>query len=308
MGLLKFDGNISSACSASCYFARRISGVSRHKQQGDRLRFSPPPDFGNFNEETGKGDTPLVNAATKMKKVFPLDVMGYGTTIDEKIFGLAGLQKLTMLQKEQSKDMKIHTSSRPVHRKITDDENVAIYVDEITISMEMTDGKSEFNVRVSTILEFQDGKWKVIHWHGSKPVESESDTWHKEEWKQKNEELEKLVEEKTTDLLNKNRELEIEAALERVRSRSMAMHKSSELLEVANVLFQQLRSLGGNLWASGIVICKTDSDDDEVWFANEKGVLPPIAVPHTEDPVHKEMYDGWKKKMDLFSELRMIRN
>ena len=97
------------------------------------------------------------------------------------------------------------------------------------------------------------------------------------------------------------REATIEAALERVRSRGMAMHHSTDMLAVADVLFQQLRSLGGNLWGSGVVICTTDVDDDEVWFANENGVLPPIAVPHTMDATHKKMYEGWIDKMQLFS-------
>jgi signal transduction histidine kinase len=171
------------------------------------------------------------------------DVMGYGTTIDEKIFDLAGLQKLTMLQKEQAKDMEIDISSNPVYRKITDDGNVAVYVDEVLISMEIADGKNEFTVRISTILEFQDSKWKIIHWHGSKPVESEGDTWHKEEWKQKNEALQKLVDEKTADLENKNYVLEIEAALERVRAVAMSMQKPDDILDVCQIISKQLELL-----------------------------------------------------------------
>jgi hypothetical protein len=45
------------------------------------------------------------------------------------------------------------------------------------------------------------------------------------------------------------------------------------------------------MWGCGVVICQDDADDDEVWFANENGVLPPIAVPHTEDSTHKKMYE-----------------
>ncbi len=40
------------------------------------------------------------------------------------------------------------------------------------------------------------------------------------------------------------REAQIEAALERVRSRTMAMHKSDELSEVASLLFQQIGETG----------------------------------------------------------------
>ena len=39
------------------------------------------------------------------------------------------------------------------------------------------------------------------------------------------------------------REAQIEAALERVRARTMAMHRSEELAEAASVLFQQILSL-----------------------------------------------------------------
>ena len=46
------------------------------------------------------------------------------------------------------------------------------------------------------------------------------------------------------ELAAKNRELEIEAALEEVRSRTMAMKKSEELSETAAVLFQQFKELG----------------------------------------------------------------
>ena len=52
------------------------------------------------------------------------------------------------------------------------------------------------------------------------------------------------------------REAHIEAALERVRSRSMAMHNSDEIGEVAKILFEQLNSLGGQLWATGFGFCE----------------------------------------------------
>ncbi|WP_445381558.1 sensor histidine kinase [Robiginitalea sp. IMCC43444] len=101
------------------------------------------------------------------------------------------------------------------------------------------------------------------------------------------------------------REAQIEAALERVRAQTMAMHKSSELVDVADVLFKQLRGLGGtlteHLWGCGVVICKPNSTDDEVWFANEHGVVPPVSMPHTEDPAHRKLYEGWQKGLEQFA-------
>ena len=50
------------------------------------------------------------------------------------------------------------------------------------------------------------------------------------------------------------REAQIEAALERVRSRTMAMKGSNELAEVALSLFQQVKELGIEAWAAGFNI------------------------------------------------------
>ena len=96
------------------------------------------------------------------------------------------------------------------------------------------------------------------------------------------------------------KEAQIETALERVRSRSMAMHQSNEIGDVAFVLFQQLKSLGGELWGTGFGFCEKDSDD-EYWFANEKGIMPQLKIPHTVDPIHKQMHEGWNKNLELFS-------
>ncbi|WP_144607413.1 ATP-binding protein [Algoriphagus algorifonticola] len=97
------------------------------------------------------------------------------------------------------------------------------------------------------------------------------------------------------------REAQIESALERVRSRSMAMHNSNEIGDVAMILFQQLKSLGGELWGTGFGFCEKDSAVDEFWFANENGIMPHLKIPNNVDPAHKQMYEGWKKNLDFLS-------
>ncbi|WP_194775885.1 ATP-binding protein [Pararhodonellum marinum] len=98
-----------------------------------------------------------------------------------------------------------------------------------------------------------------------------------------------------------HREAQIELALERVRARTMAMQKSEELADAAFVLFEQLRALGGNLWGTGFGLCQEHVGKDEFWFANENGVFPPVAIPNTTDPAHKQMYREWQKKTDFLS-------
>jgi hypothetical protein len=97
------------------------------------------------------------------------------------------------------------------------------------------------------------------------------------------------------------REAQIEAALERVRARSMAMHHSSELHAAADVLFQQLRIFGGNIMNAGIALCNQDADEDEYWLSSDDGLRPVISIPHTEDSIQKNLYEGWKNKSEFFS-------
>ncbi len=130
------------------------------------------------------------------------DVFGFGTTIDEKIFSLADARKLLLAQKEQSKDLQMDFKAIPLKRWLTATENAAVFTGEIIMSVTMENETVEIYMRFSTVLEYRQDKWIVIHFHGSKPenVESEKDTFGIEDWKQKNAELERMVAEKTSEL------------------------------------------------------------------------------------------------------------
>ncbi|HSR37424.1 MAG TPA: hypothetical protein VLL95_00815, partial [Phnomibacter sp.] len=98
------------------------------------------------------------------------------------------------------------------------------------------------------------------------------------------------------------REAQIEAALERVRSRSMAMHDSKELGEVAKVMFNQMKLLGGELFAFGIVLCDKDENVVEQWHGLGEGdMMTPFQVPVDLDYIHRYRYDQWKAGVELFS-------
>lgn len=228
------------------------------------------------------------------------DVMGYGTTIDERVFDYQGLLDIIEMQKQQSDSIQFNMTLTPVHRKITGDGNSAVYVDEVLVSMKLEEGLNEFTARVSTVLDHVDGKWKVIHWHGSKAVETEGDTWHKEEWKKKNEELQRLVDEKTADLKQKNRELEIEAALEKVRSRTMAMQHSNELPEAANVLFNEIRALGINAWSAGYNILSEDRRSSSCVMSSEGTLQAPFHLPFTGESSFMAWYEAIESNADFF--------
>ena len=71
-------------------------------------------------------------------------------------------------------------------------------------------------------------------------------------------ELKEAIKRRTVELDLKNRELEIEAALEKVRSCTMAMQHSDELQETANKLFLEVQALGIPSWSCGFNILSED--------------------------------------------------
>ena len=68
------------------------------------------------------------------------------------------------------------------------------------------------------------------------------------------------------ELQSKNRELEVEAALEMVRIRATAMRISSELAETSAVLFQQLNELNIKAIRIGVGIFDDANDAMEIWL------------------------------------------
>ena len=85
------------------------------------------------------------------------------------------------------------------------------------------------------------------------------------------------------ELAAKNHELEIEAALEKVRSRANSMHRSESLHDVINEVNDQLRQLGFRFDGTDFL---TDHSDKgyNIWLAN---FPTPIYVPAID---HKLVY------------------
>jgi signal transduction histidine kinase/DNA-directed RNA polymerase subunit N (RpoN/RPB10) len=93
------------------------------------------------------------------------------------------------------------------------------------------------------------------------------------------------------------REALIETALERVRSRTLAMQKSDELAETSAVLFKQLIGLGISPNRLYISIMKDDKGETEFWITDEDGTKVSMAYEDNlnNHPSFKKMFDGWKK-------------
>ena len=76
------------------------------------------------------------------------------------------------------------------------------------------------------------------------------------------------------------REAKIEAALEKVRSRSMGMQSSEELPEVANLMFLEIQTLDIHAWSCGYCILEEDRRSSTCIMSSEGTLQKPFLLPH----------------------------
>jgi len=108
------------------------------------------------------------------------------------------------------------------------------------------------------------------------------------------EELQLTNETLKKELEQKNRELEIEAALERLRARSIAMHKSNELKDVVRALYKEFRILVTDIDSVNIQLNPDSSKDIYYWASVEKDIYPELYhVPYSELPIFEKFYDAF---------------
>ena len=97
------------------------------------------------------------------------------------------------------------------------------------------------------------------------------------------------------------REAKIEAALERVRARSMAMHQSDELKDVIKVIFNQMAHLNINAEHAGIVVDYEPKKDWHFWVAETQDIPSKITVPYLDLVWDRQFTEAKKKSMDFFT-------
>ena len=124
----------------------------------------------------------------------------------------------------------------------------------------------------------------------------ERSEWHRVDLENQHDRDQHLYRRLQADLEAARREAEVEAALERVRSRTMAMHASDELREVVAVTYAELQALGFPS-AACILITRDEARGGwEFWMSNRRReVLPePYLIPPFDHPVYRQIRDGWE--------------
>ncbi len=99
-----------------------------------------------------------------------------------------------------------------------------------------------------------------------------------------------------------NRELEIEASLERVRTRAMAMQKSDDLAYAVAIIFEELDKLNIGMLRCGIGILNKENRSVNVWAATTSDKNIPVQISGDESmdshPLLKGAFNAWLKQED----------
>lgn len=103
------------------------------------------------------------------------------------------------------------------------------------------------------------------------------------------------------------REAQLEAALERVRGKAMAMRNSEDLSAAASTAFTELRKLGINPIRFGVGLLSKESRKAQLYSAVSSAEGDSLAlvgwVMLTGHPVLEDIYQSWLKNEDIFPEL-----
>ena len=162
------------------------------------------------------------------------------------------------------------------------------------------------HMRVSAILNPTGKGWKVIQHHASFPDmrAGEGEQMAAEKIKAENVQLRDAVKRRTVELEQKNRELEIESSLEKVRAQALGMHKPDDLLNVCKVLFKELSLLGFSELRNAIIHTFNDKQKyfiDYDYSDLTGGVI--TNIPYSDQPVIKRFLKQIRKSDEAFAEM-----
>lgn len=156
--------------------------------------------------------------------------------------------------------------------------------------------------RLSSLLEKSTDGWKILHQHGSFPDSKadEGEAFGFDEIKVENKKLRDAIHARTVELQEKNRELEIEAALERVRAEAMAMQSTADFEKVTKQLLEQIKKLNMDGF-TGASILLIDENELFTWwdfsapgnFEDPKSLISRYD-PHKYTHLGMDVLDKWK--------------
>jgi signal transduction histidine kinase len=188
-----------------------------------------------------------------------------------------------------------HITLTPVESNVLIDERCQCYL--------LINSKWTFYgpIRISSLFTNEKGKWLNFYQHGSFPDAraGEGEQFATEKIKKENQQLKEAVQRRTVELEEKNRELEIETSLERVRAVAMGMKKADDMLTVCKTISQQLALLGineiRNIQTAVFYTAKGTYMNYEYYTKHDKSIF--TEVDYSSKKVHKDQQDFAKKML-----------
>jgi signal transduction histidine kinase len=243
-------------------------------------------------------------ALKEMEPYLADDVMNFGAGRKELTKTKTAFLKQIKNQKKLASGLTMDFNIKPVLRKITDTGNGAVFTDEIVNTVWINGVKNKLKFRISFIFEYRKERWQLVHSHTSTPDSQRNDeeVWPVEELKKRTAVLEKSLDEKIAELLLKNRELEIEAALERVRSCTMSMQKSDELQQLIHLIYEQFVILGFELDSAGFLMDYKETNDLNAWVSRRGTQYSRlIHIPFFDHPIFHRLIEAKQKGLDFYA-------
>ncbi|RMF57412.1 MAG: hypothetical protein D6746_11105 [Bacteroidetes bacterium] len=163
-------------------------------------------------------------------------------------------------------------------------------------------------VRISTLMGQKGGAWIIFHQHGSLPDTRTGggEQINTDRIKEENYRLKDAIKRRTLELEQKNRELEIEAALERVRAVAMGMQTPDDLQAVGEVIFTELKTLGfTDLQNTAIIINTEEKETIRSYYYSDSGVSGTIEANYAAHPVLRQWAADMKHAPDGFATIHI---
>jgi signal transduction histidine kinase len=172
-------------------------------------------------------------------------ITGFGTAADEKFFSKKEYLGIILNSRKQAKGLFFSCKLKTKYAPRFTGENSACFFDEFVVSVGKGSQQMVMHLSVGLVFTYYDNKWKLIALHASKidTDTSSEDTFHLGEAEKKMQELQMEVAKRTEELSQKNNELKIEAALERVRAIAMGMKRREDMLDVCKIISMEMEKM-----------------------------------------------------------------
>ncbi len=160
--------------------------------------------------------------------------------------------------------------------------------------------------RASTFMQQKKEGWKIIHQHSSFPDTKAEDGQNIaiDKIAEENQQLREAIKRRTVELEQKNKELEIETSLERVRAEAMGMKKPDDILAICKVMFTELQSLGFSNLRNSLINFWDDESSSliDYDYSHDTGGNK-AKLSYSSHPVFEQFQKEIKKSQDAFAEL-----